>query len=116
MERLFISQTDNANVRGGVAVSEIVNPVTRSLVKILVHPWMPQGNAHIMSYQLPQSWTNVANCWEMTVVQDYLSIAWPVIDATFRYSIFLYGALTAHAPQYSAILQGLQVSDTTPYS
>ena len=42
--------------------------------------------------------------------------AWPVIDATFRYSIFLYGALTAHAPQYSAILQGLQVSDTTPYS
>ena len=41
---------------------------------------------------------------------------WPVIDATFRYSIFLYGALTAHAPQYSGFLGGLQVSDTTPFS
>ncbi len=50
------------------------------------------------------------------MVQDYVSIAWPVIDATFRYSIFLYGALAAHAPQFSGILQGLQVSDTTPFS
>jgi hypothetical protein len=42
--------------------------------------------------------------------------AWPVIDATFRYSIFLLGSLVAHAPFYSGILQGLQVSDVTPYS
>jgi hypothetical protein len=39
-----------------------------------------------------------------------------VIDATFRYSIFLLGALVAHAPFYSGILQGLQVSDVTPFS
>jgi hypothetical protein len=32
--------------------------------------------------------------------------AWPVIDATFRYSIFLLGTLVAHAPFYSGILQG----------
>jgi hypothetical protein len=50
------------------------------------------------------------------MVQDYVSIAWPVIDATFRYSIFMYGALVSHAPQYSGLLQGLQVSDTTPFS
>ena len=42
--------------------------------------------------------------------------AWPVIDATFRYSIFLLGALVAQAPFYSGILQGLQVSDVTPFS
>jgi hypothetical protein len=29
----------------------------------------------------------VDNAWEMTCVQDYVSVAWPVIDATFRYSI-----------------------------
>jgi hypothetical protein len=52
----------------------------------------------------------------MTVVQDYISVAWPVIDATFRYSIFLLGSLVAHAPMYSGILQGLQVSDVTPFS
>jgi hypothetical protein len=113
--RLFLEQGDVAGVRLGAAVSEFQNPVTRSVLKLLVHPWYPQGTATLMTYQLPQTWTNVANAWEMTVVQDYVSIAWPVIDATFRYSIFLYGALVAHAPQYSGLLQGLQVSDTTPY-
>lgn len=114
--RLFLDQPDVGGVRVGAAVSEFQNPITRSVLKLVVHPWLTQGTAMLMSYQLPQTWSNVANAWEMTVVQDYMSIAWPVIDATFRYSIFLYGAMVAHAPQYSGILQGLQISDTTPFS
>ena len=114
--RLFLDQPDVAGVRVGAAVSEFQNPITRSILKLVVHPWLTQGTALLMSYQLPQTWTNVANAWEMTCVQDYASIAWPVIDASFRYSIFLFGALVASAPFYSGILQGLQVSDTTPYS
>jgi hypothetical protein len=114
--RLFLEQSDVAGVRVGAAVSEFQNPITRSVLKLVVHPWLTQGTAMLMTYQLPQTWTNVANAWEMTMVQDYVSIAWPVIDATFRYSIFMYGALVSHAPQYSGILQGLQVSDVTPYS
>jgi len=50
------------------------------------------------------------------VTRRVTTCAWPVIDATFRYSIFLLGSLVAHAPFYSGILQGLQVSDVTPYS
>ena len=113
---LNISQDQISGIRAGAAVAEFVNPVTRSTVKLTVHPWMSQGTALLMSYQLPQTWSHVDNAWEMTVVQDYISVAWPVIDATFRYSIFLLGALVAHAPMYSGILQGLQVSDVTPYS
>jgi len=114
--RLFLDQPDVAGVRVGAAVSQFQNPITKSILNLTVHPWLTQGTAMAMTYQLPQTWSNVANAWEMTCVQDYVSIAWPVIDATFRYSIFLYGALCAHAPQYSGILQGLQVSDTTPFS
>jgi len=113
---LNISQDQISGIRAGAAVAEFVNPVTRSTVKLTVHPWMSQGTALLMSYQLPQTWSHVDNAWEMTVVQDYVSVAWPVIDATFRYSIFLLGSLVAHAPFYSGILQGLQVSDVTPYS
>ena len=113
---LNISQDQISGIRAGAAVAEFVNPVTRSTVKLTVHPWMSQGTALLMSYQLPQTWSHVDNAWEMTVVQDYMSVAWPVIDATFRYSIFLLGSLVAHAPFYSGILQGLQVSDVTPYS
>ncbi|MFK0203679.1 hypothetical protein [Streptomyces lavendulae] len=113
--RLVVDQGDIPGVRVGAAVSEFQNPITRSVLKLVVHPWLTQGTAVLMTYQLPQTWTNVSNAWEMTCVQDYVSIAWPVIDASFRYSIFLYGALVSHAPFYSGLLQGLQVSDTTPY-
>ena len=113
---LNISQDQISGIRAGAAVAEFVNPVTRSTVKLTVHPWMSQGTALLMSYQLPQTWSHVDNAWEMTCVQDYVSVAWPVIDASFRYSIFLLGSLVAHAPFYSGILQGLQVSDVTPYS
>ena len=89
--RLFLEQSDVPGVRVGAAVSEFQNPITRSVMKMVVHPWLTQGTAMLMTYQLPQTWTNVANAWEMTMVQDYVSIAWPVIDATFRYSIFMYG-------------------------
>ena len=89
---LNISQDQISGIRAGAAVAEFVNPVTRSTVKLTVHPWMSQGTALLMSYQLPQTWSHVDNAWEMTVVQDYISVAWPVIDATFRYSIFFSGA------------------------
>lgn len=113
--RLFLNQPDVSGVTIGAAVSEFQNPITRSVLKMVVHPWLTQGTALLQTYQLPQTWTNVANAWEMTMVQDYVSIAWPVIDASFRYSLFMYGALVAYAPFYSGIIQGLQVSDTTPY-
>jgi hypothetical protein len=113
---LNIDQSQIGGIRAGAAVAEFVNPVTRSTVKLTVHPWMSQGTALLMSYQLPQTWSHVDNAWEMTCVQDYVSVAWPVIDASFRYSIFLLGTLVAHAPMYSGILQGLQVSDVSPFS
>jgi len=95
---LNISQDQISGIRAGAAVAEFVNPVTRSTVKLTVHPWMSQGTALLMSYQLPQTWSHVDNAWEMICVQDYVSVAWPVIDATFRYSIFLLGTLVAQAP------------------
>ena len=113
---LFIQQSQVGDVTVGAAVSQFQNPLTKSLLKMVVHPFYLQGNADLLSYQLPQSWTNVANAWEMSCVQDYVSIAWPGIDVTWRYSLLLFGALVAHAPQYSAHLGGLQNSDTTPYS
>jgi hypothetical protein len=114
--RLTVEQGDTAGVRIGAAVSEFQNPVTRSVLRLLVHPWWPQGTVVGMSYSLPFSWSNISNVWEMTMVQDYLSISWPVIDPTFRYSMFMYGALVCNAPQYCGIMQGLQSSDTTPYA
>jgi len=108
--RLFLSQDEVGGVRTGAAVSEIQNPITRSILRVVVHPWLTQGTAFLNSYTLPMSWSNVSNVWENVMVQDYLSINWPVIDASFRYSIYMYGALVCYAPQYNGVIQGLQQS------
>ncbi len=114
--QLRIDQSEVANVIAGAAISQYVNPFSREILKLLVHPWWPQGTVAAMSYTVPYSWSNVSNIWEMVLVQDYLSVSWPVIDPTFRYSMFMYGALLCNAPQYCGILTGLQAHDTTPYS
>jgi len=114
--QLLIEQGQVSNVIAGAAVSQYVNPFTRDILKLLVHPWWPQGIAAAMSYTVPYSWSNVSNIWEMVLVQDYLSVSWPVIDPTFRYSMFMYGALLCNAPMYCGVLTGLQAHDTTPYS
>jgi len=72
---LFIQQSQVGDVTVGAAVSQFQNPLTRSIMKLVVHPFYQQGNADLLSYQLPQSWTNVANAWEMSCVQDYVSIS-----------------------------------------
>lgn len=106
--RLAIAQDQMAGIRAGAAVAEFVNPVTREVINLMVHPWLPQGNSLIMSYQTPFPWSETPNCWEVVNVQDYLSISWPVIDMTYRYSLFLYGALVGYAPLFSGLIQGLQ--------
>jgi hypothetical protein len=114
--QLLVNQGEVGNITTGAAVSQFQNPITRKQIQLLVHPWLTQGTAMLMSYTLPFTWSNVSNVWEMTLVQDYLSISWPVIDATFRYSLFMYGALVSNAPYYCGLLQGIQKSDTTPYA
>lgn len=114
--QFLIDQNEVGNVQGGVAISQFTNPITRSTIKLMVHPWYSQGSATLMSYTLPMSWSNVSNVWENVMVQDYLSVAWPVIDLSFRYSLFYFGALLCYAPAYNGLLQGLQKSATTPYS
>jgi hypothetical protein len=71
---LNLSQNDISGVRAGAAVAEFVNPVTRSTLKLTVHPFFAQGTALMMSYQLPQTWSHIDNAWEVACVQDYISV------------------------------------------
>jgi hypothetical protein len=113
--QLLIQQGDMAGVLHGTAVSQVVNPVTRRIVNITVHPGWLQGTAVLTQWTTPQAARN-GNVFEMRMCQDLLSVAWPVIDPTYRYSIFEYGTFFAQAPQYSGLLSGLQVNASNPWS
>jgi hypothetical protein len=111
--QILINQDQVGDVTAGMAISQVKNPFNGSLVQIVTHPYLQQGNAMLMTYNLPQSFSNVTNAWEVCNVQDYISISWPVIDVTFRYSLFMYGTLLATAPQFSGRLGGIQKSGST---
>jgi hypothetical protein len=113
--QLLIQQGDMAGVLHGTAVSQVVNPVTRRIMNITVHPGWLQGTAVLTQWTTPQAARN-GNVFEMRMCQDLLSVAWPVIDPTYRYSIFEYGTFFAQAPQYSGLLSGLQVNASNPWS
>lgn len=65
---IFVPNRDVGDITVGAAVTQFQNPLTKSLLKMVVHPFYLQGNADLLSYQLPQSWTNVANAWEVSCV------------------------------------------------
>ena len=113
---LRINQDEVNNIRAGGAVSTFVNPLSRSIVNLLVHPSIGQGTAYLMSYTAPHANANIGNLWENVMVQDLMSIKWPVTEMSFRFSIFALGALVAQGPQFSGLLGGLQLSNSTPYS
>lgn len=114
--RLEIEQGSVNGVTAGAAVSQFVNPITRKLISLNVHPYLPQGTALPISWKLPVPQSNVSNVWEVVNVQDYLSISWPVIDLSFRYSLFWYGSLFCPAVQYNGLMQGIQKSVATANS
>lgn len=107
--QLIIEQDQMGGVVHGTAVSQVVNPVTRKRVDIMVHPGWPQGTALINSNSTPMAARN-SSVWEMRMVQELMSIAWPVIDPTYRFSMFEYGSLVGQAPQFCGLLGGLQAS------
>src|ERR1035437_3448379 len=112
--QLKIDQNQTAGVIHGTAVSQVVNPVTRRLVDVTVHPGWLQGVAALLSYTTPNAVRN-SNVFEMVMVQDLLSVAWPVTDPSYRFSMFEYGTLVCNAPQYCALLGGLQQSAVAPW-
>jgi hypothetical protein len=114
--RLAIDQTQVDGIKVGAAVSTYQNPVTRSNLAVVVHPTLPQGTVFGMTYALPMTFSQTPNAWENVMVQDLISVKWPVIDQTFRQSAYEYGALCALSPMYTACWQGIAVSGTTPYA
>lgn len=113
--QLLIQQGEMAGILHGTAVSQIVNPITRRIVNVTVHPGWLQGTAILTQWSTPNAARN-ANVFEMRVVQDLLSVSWPVIDPTYRFSMFEYGTFFAQAPQYAGLLGGLQAQASNPWS
>lgn len=115
--RFEITQNDAGGMTVGNTVTKMYNETTEKVVNVTVHPYLPQGNALVLSYSLPMiSYSETPYCFENRMVTDMLAIRWPVIDPRYRYSLYSIGAFAGLAPQFSGLIQGIPLSATQPYS
>ena len=70
----------------GSIVTGLQNEVTGKAVDLMVHPWLNQGVAPVLSWTLPIPDTQVSDVWANFLVQDYMGIQWPVTQFTYDFS------------------------------
>lgn len=107
--RLNIQQDEVGGVVLGDIVTGLQNEVTGKGVAVTVHPWLPQGNATVMSYTLPIPDSNVSEVWSVFNTVDYMAIEWPVVDFNYSNSVYFNSVLTCAAPQFNGLIQGIKL-------
>ena len=109
--RFQIQQDEFGHTLVGAIATGILNPFSPSgkILNIQVHPWFPQGNATINSWELPIPDTEVSQTVAFVNVQDYMGIDWAPIQLTDDTSSYWIGTLFHYAPLWSALIQGIQL-------
>jgi hypothetical protein len=92
----------------GATVIGLENQVTRKMVSLDVHPWMPNGCALIRSETLPVPDSQVSATSEVINVQEYMAVDWPVVQFTYDQSTYQYGTLVHYAPAWSGLICGIK--------
>ncbi|MEW2164419.1 hypothetical protein AB0912_15705 [Streptomyces sp. NPDC007084] len=106
--RMTLTQDQLTGVTLGDVVTSIINEVTGKGVDIEVHPWMPQGNAPIISDTLPLPDSEVSDVWAVYNVQDMMGVDWPVTQFAFESSSYWMGALVCYAPAWNGAITGIK--------
>ncbi|MEU5596689.1 hypothetical protein [Streptomyces sp. NPDC020298] len=106
--RMTITQDQLTGVTIGDVVNTIINEVTGKGVAVEVHPWMPQGNAPILSDSLPIPDSEVSDVWSVFNVQDLMGIDWPVNQFAFESSSYWFGTLVCYAPAWNGAITGIK--------
>ena len=91
----------------GSSITGIENQVTKKMVNLDVHPYMPQGNALIRSRSLPVPDSEVNATAAVIGPQDYMAVDWPVMQFTYDQSTYMYNALVHYAPGWSGLISNI---------
>lgn len=91
----------------GSSITGIENQVTRKMVNLEVHPYMPVGNALIRSRSLPVPDSEVNATAAVIGPQDYMAVDWPVVQFTYDQSTYMYNSLVHYAPGWSGLISNI---------
>jgi hypothetical protein len=105
--RLVINNPGEDGTTYGSVVTGLQNEVTGKAVDLMVHPWLNQGVAPILSFTLPIPDTEVSDVWANYLVQDYMGIQWPVTQFSYDFSTYFRGTFFCAAPAWNGAVSGI---------
>ena len=105
--RLTIQEPGKDGVTYGSIVTGLQNEVTGKAVDLMVHPWLNQGVAPVLSFTLPIPDTEVSDVWANFMVQDYMGIQWPVVQFSYDFSTYFRGTFFCTAPAWNGAVNGI---------
>ena len=108
--RLVINDPGAGGTTYGSIVTGLQNEVTGKAVDLMVHPWLNQGVAPVLSWTLPIPDTEVSDVWANFLVQDYMGIQWPVTQFTYDFSTYFRGTFFCTAPAWNGAVSGIRAS------
>ena len=108
--RLVINDPGAGGTTYGSIVTGLQNEVTGKAVDLMVHPWLNQGVAPVLSFTLPIPDTEVSDVWANFLVQDYMGIQWPVTQFTYDFSTYFRGTFFCTAPAWNGAVSGIRNS------
>lgn len=94
---------DDGIIVGG-AVTGITSPVGGPQLKIVAHPFMPEGVVIAHSNTLPSPVSGVPGTCTVDNVVDLTTINWPQIQMSWDISTYQLGAFVFHTPAFDGIL------------
>ncbi len=96
------------DVIGNSQVGSYINPITKRLIKMIVHPWFPQGTIFICSKTLPYQTPNVPVPYRLQArVKDWQEFEWPIVTRQRVHGQYLTAALVSYAPFAHGLLQNV---------
>lgn len=94
------------SVVGGGNVGSYVNPITKRLIKLKVHPWFPQGTTFFNSRTLPYQTPNVPVPYRLQPrVADWREYEWVPTTRSRAHGQYLTAAMVVYAPFAFGLIQ-----------
>lgn len=107
--RLNVSAGPGQNdVQANMVVSSYTNPVTGETLRLIVHPWVPQGTI-VLKHRgpLPYAAAGVPNVWQIRCRQDWYSIEWPRRTRAYETAVYCDEVLQGYFPPANGIITGV---------
>lgn len=100
---------EGATIQAGVVIGSYLNKITNKLLKIMVHPELPDGMIVFWSNGVPYPLANVGNILQVKTRQEYYQIEWPLRTRSYEYGVYADELLQLYFPGAFGTLSNIAV-------